>query len=53
MTKTNSSFIVKVTGICTIMELKECKHMKNVRYSQSCILMKFFIKAKVLACQYR
>ena len=43
--------------ICTIMELKELnwlsKHMKNVRNSQPCIFKNFFIKAKVLVCEYR
>ena len=41
----------RFSDICTIMELKElnwlCKHMKNVRSRQPCILMNF-CKARVL-----
>ena len=45
------------SDICTIIELRElnglCKHMKNVRSSQPCILMNFcteFSKAQVFPC---
>ena len=61
--RSNHSFLppiwwTRFSDICTIIELKEfnwlCKHVKNVRSSQPCILMNFcteFSKAQVLPCE--